>query len=60
LFNLTANEPTKELYTTHKQPKWRYPLSVNRQMEWPSNRDLERNQSDEARPPGAFDSRREI
>jgi len=21
LFNLTANGPTKELYTTHKQPK---------------------------------------
>jgi len=31
LFNLTANEQTKGVYTTHKQPKWRYPLSVNRQ-----------------------------
>jgi len=26
---------------------------------WPSNRDQERNQSDEARPPGAFDNKRE-
>jgi len=50
----------KELYTTHKQPMWRYPLSVNRQVEWPSNRDQERNQSDKARPPGAFDNSSEI
>jgi len=60
LFNLTANEQTKELYTTHKQPRWRYPLSVNRQMKWPSNRDQARNQYDEVRPPGASDNRREI
>jgi len=33
----------KELYTTHKQPRWHYPLSVNRQIKWPSNRAQERN-----------------
>jgi len=36
------------------------PALSQQTKEWPSNRDQERNQSDEAKPPSALDNKREI
>ena len=48
----------KNIYTTHKQARWLYPLSVNKQMKSPSTKT--KSAINLTRPPGALDNRREI
>jgi len=47
-------------YTQHTSHQSDATRISQQTKEWPSNKDQERNQFDEARPPGAFDDKREI